>query len=92
VFVHVDAESVRFGRKLLGPLFTHTLAAHRLIRDLEEGIANGKLSEIDQRKKIVKLGEYYQLASSHTSFVAVDSGRPIPATVISRCLPILSRP
>lgn len=78
VFVHVDVESVKFGRNLSGPLFIHTLAAHQLIRDLEDDVTKGELSEIDQRRRIVKLGEYYQLASSHTCFVAVDNGETHP--------------
>lgn len=74
----VDVESAKFGRKLSEPPFIHTLTAHRLIRDLEVGDMKGKLSEVDQRREIVKLGEYYQLASSHTSFVAVDHGEVRP--------------
>jgi hypothetical protein len=78
VVMRVDVESAKFGRKLSEPPFIHTLTAHRLIRDLEVGDAKGKLSEVDQRREIVKLGEYYQLASSHTSFVAVDHGEVHP--------------
>ena len=78
VLIHVDVESVKFGHKLSEPPFIHTLAARRLIRDLEEGDAKGKRSETDQRKEIVELGEYYQLASSQTSFVAVDYGEVPP--------------
>ena len=74
VLMRVDVESAKFGRRISEPPFIHTLAAHRLIRDLEEGDAKGKSSQTDQRKEIVKLGEYYQLASSQTSFVAVDYG------------------
>jgi len=74
VFIRVDVESVKFGRRLSDPPFIHTLAAHRLIRDLEEDSAKGKHSEAVQRREIVRLGEYYQLASSCTSFVAVDYG------------------
>lgn len=70
----VDVESVKFGRRFTEPLFIHTLAANRLIRDLEDGNAGGRLSQTARREEIVKLGEYYQLASSHTSFVAVDHG------------------
>ena len=76
--MHVDVESAKFGRKLSEPPFIHTLTAHRLIRDLEIGDMKGKLSEVDQKREIVKLGEYYQLASSHTSFVAVDHGEVRP--------------
>ncbi|KAJ6626917.1 von Willebrand factor type A domain-containing protein [Mycena sp. CBHHK59/15] len=58
----------------------HTLAAWRLIQDHEEGTAPlasavGDVSEQEIRKaSIVRLGERYQVASQHTSFVAVDSG------------------
>ena len=79
VSIRVDVESVKFGRKLFSePPFIHTLAAHKLIRDLEDGSAKGKQSETVQREEIVRLGEYYQLASSHTSFVAVDYGEVYP--------------
>jgi len=74
VFIHVDVESMKFGGRMSEPPFIHTLAAHRLIRDLEDGRAKGKRSETTQREEVVRLGEYYQLASSHTSFVAVDHG------------------
>jgi len=74
VSIHVDVESMKFGRRMSEPPFIHTLAAHRLIRDLEGDRAKGKRSEAAQRGEIVRLGEYYQLASSHTSFVAVDHG------------------
>ena len=78
VFISVDVESAKFSRKLSGPPFIHTLTARGLIRDLEEGNAKGKRSEAAQRREIVGLGEYYQLASSHTSFVAVDHGEVRP--------------
>jgi hypothetical protein len=78
VLIRVDVESMKFGRKLSEPPFIHTLAAHRLIRDLEEGDTKGKGSETAQRREIIRLGKYYQLASSHTSFVAVDRGEVNP--------------
>ena len=78
VSIHVDVESMKFGRRASEPPFIHTLAAHRLIRDLEDGRANGKRSETAQREEIVRLGVYYQLASSYTSFVAVDHGEVSP--------------
>ena len=78
MFIRVDVESMKFGRKLSEPPFIHTLAAHRLIRDIEGGNAKGKHPEAAQRREIVRLGEYYQLASSHTSFVAVDYGEVYP--------------
>ncbi|PSR74336.1 hypothetical protein PHLCEN_2v9953, partial [Hermanssonia centrifuga] len=48
----------------------HTLAARRIITDLEDG----SRVDIPLRTKavIVHLGEQYQLASQYTSFVAVD--------------------
>ncbi|KAJ6569664.1 von Willebrand factor type A domain-containing protein [Mycena capillaripes] len=58
----------------------HTLAAWRLIQDHQErtqplALAVGDASEEDIRKaSIIRLGERYQVASRHTSFVAVDSG------------------
>ncbi|KAF9654277.1 hypothetical protein BDM02DRAFT_77575 [Thelephora ganbajun] len=78
VSIRVDVESAKFSRRLSEPPFIHTLAAHRIIRDLESGNAKGKQSETTQRREIVRLGEYYQLASSHTSFVAVDYGEVRP--------------
>jgi hypothetical protein len=72
----VDVESVKFGRRLSEPPFIHTLAANRLIRDLERKTA--------PREEIVRLGEYYQLASSHTSFVAVDYGQVHPRPQIQQ--------
>lgn len=84
VSVHMDVQSMKFGRKLSGPLFIHTLTASWLMRDPEEGNTKGKPPKIDQRRNIVKLGEYYQLASSHTSFVAIDNGEVHPTNVISK--------
>ncbi|KAJ7604890.1 von Willebrand factor type A domain-containing protein [Mycena polygramma] len=58
----------------------HTLAAWRLIQDHQEGtqplaLAVGDAPEAEIRKaSIIRLGERYQVASRHTSFVAVDSG------------------
>jgi hypothetical protein len=56
----------------------HTLAARRLITDFEDNraplpTASAHASEEDIRKAvIVRLGVEYQLASKHTSFVAVE--------------------
>lgn len=74
VSFHVDVESAKFGRQLAEPSFIHALAAHQLIRSLEDGNANARNSDSAQRREIVRLGEYYQIASSCTSFVAVDHG------------------
>ena len=80
----VDVESIKFGRRISEPPFIHNLAANRLIRDLEDGNVKGKQSQIAQREEVVKLGEYYQLASSHTSFVAVDYGQVHPRPQIQQ--------
>lgn len=90
VLIRVDVESAKFGRRFSDPPFIHTLAAHRLIRDLENGDAKGKHSETDLRREIVELGEYYQLASSHTSFVAVDYGEVYPSRQNQQKSPNLS--
>jgi hypothetical protein len=71
VSFRVDVETAIFGRQLTEPPFIHTLAAHRLIRDLEDGNGKGRNSESAHRREIVRLGEAYQIASSCTSFVAV---------------------
>ncbi|KAJ7456501.1 von Willebrand factor type A domain-containing protein [Mycena latifolia] len=57
----------------------HTIAAWRLIQDHQErtaplALAIDDASEAEIRKaSIVRLGERYQVASRHTSFVAIDS-------------------
>jgi len=54
----------------------HKIACRSLIRDLEEGgsaLHEMSASDEDIRKEIVRLGLKYQIASSETSFVAVDS-------------------
>ncbi|CAG8751247.1 4793_t:CDS:2, partial [Gigaspora rosea] len=59
----------------------HTLAARKLIQDLDDGtsffhrhqVNNGKnISASFIREQIVKLGKIYNLASKHTSFLAID--------------------
>ncbi|RIB03892.1 von Willebrand factor type A domain-containing protein [Gigaspora rosea] len=59
----------------------HTLAARKLIQDLEEGTSfihkhprnKGKnISNSLLREQIVKLGVTYNLASKYTSFIAID--------------------
>ncbi|KAJ7480150.1 hypothetical protein B0H11DRAFT_1271202 [Mycena galericulata] len=58
----------------------HTLAAWRLIQDHQERTATlppaaGVATEEQIRKaSIIRLGERYQVASRHTSFIAVDYG------------------
>ncbi|PSR78278.1 hypothetical protein PHLCEN_2v7474 [Hermanssonia centrifuga] len=48
----------------------HTLAARRIITDLEDG--SQYPIPLDTKAAIVHLGEQYQLASQYTSFVAVE--------------------
>lgn len=59
-------------------MLIHTLAAHRLIQDLQEGrgpMPGGAIGgQSNTKAAIVELGARYQLASEYTSFVAVDSG------------------
>lgn len=83
----VKVESVKFGKDRKSPPFIHTLAARRLIKDLEDDSAKGKLAEEVWKKEVVRLGERYQLASSQTSFVAVYSGKtpsPKPSSKASK--------
>ncbi|KIK64028.1 hypothetical protein GYMLUDRAFT_83412 [Collybiopsis luxurians FD-317 M1] len=66
------------------PPFLHTLAAKALITDRQDGKHafpsdisesfkdNSELQEAYLKKEIVRLGTTYQLASKHTSFIAVD--------------------
>ncbi|KAF0432274.1 von willebrand domain-containing protein [Gigaspora margarita] len=59
----------------------HTLAARKLIQDLEEGTSfihkhprnkGNNISNSLIREQIVKLGVIYNLASKYTSFIAID--------------------
>ncbi|KAJ7160710.1 von Willebrand factor type A domain-containing protein [Mycena filopes] len=68
------------------PSAMHTLAARKLIQDLEDGqhalgktLANPDDTDLLARTvkaSIVRLGTTYSLASAHTSFVAVDRSTP----------------
>jgi hypothetical protein len=76
----VSVEHVKpFSTETTAIPLVHTLAARRLITDFEDGgaplpTAGPDASEEDVRKAvIVRLGEEYQLASRHTSFVAVEA-------------------
>ena len=53
----------------------HTLAARALIQDLEDDAAPGPLSA-QVKAQIARLGTTYHLASSQTSFIAID-GREV---------------
>lgn len=58
----------------------HKMAGRSLIRDLEEGRSKlhaEERSEEEIRAEIVRLGLLYQLASSETSFLAIDDGEPL---------------
>ncbi|KAJ7837185.1 hypothetical protein B0H14DRAFT_3870521 [Mycena olivaceomarginata] len=76
----VPIRSIQLTESEPGLPMVHSLAAWRLIQDHQEGTASlalavGDASEDEIRKaSIVRLGERYQVASRHTSFVAVDSG------------------
>ncbi|THG93987.1 hypothetical protein EW026_g7389 [Hermanssonia centrifuga] len=58
----------------------HTLAARRIITDLEDG--NRGWTPFSTKAAIVYLGEEYQLASKYTSFIAVEeqSGQTLLST------------
>ena len=52
----------------------HKIASKSLIQDLEDGAHNSDLSDEEVKDEIIRLGVEYQIASSETSFVAVDNG------------------
>ncbi|GAA5851863.1 hypothetical protein JCM9279_001914 [Rhodotorula babjevae] len=61
------------------PSLLHALAARKLIQDLEDGShvvtspgTEGDLAARSLKAAVVRLGKQYSLASTHTSFVAVD--------------------
>ncbi|KAJ7619552.1 von Willebrand factor type A domain-containing protein [Roridomyces roridus] len=68
------------------PPAVHALAARKIIQDLEDGqheLASliAKPDDIDLlartvKASIISLGKAYSIASSHTSFVAVDESKP----------------
>ncbi|KAJ6602843.1 von Willebrand factor type A domain-containing protein, partial [Mycena vulgaris] len=68
------------------PPAIHTLAARKIIQDLEDGkhglakmLANPHDKDLLARTvkaSIIQLGKTYSIASSHTSFVAVDDSQP----------------
>ncbi|KAF7307748.1 hypothetical protein MKEN_01134900 [Mycena kentingensis (nom. inval.)] len=68
------------------PPAVHALAARKIIQDLEDGrheisktLPNPEDSELLRRTvkaMIVRLGKTYSIASTHTSFVAVDESKP----------------
>ncbi|KAF7345085.1 hypothetical protein MVEN_01672100 [Mycena venus] len=68
------------------PPAVHTLAARKIIQDLEDGkhglakiLANPNDQDLLARTvkgSIIRLGKTYSIASSHTSFVAIDDSQP----------------
>jgi hypothetical protein len=82
--ITVPVASVRpFNKKQPEILMLHALAARRLVTDIIDGglplptsAAFANLSKPDFTKTlVVYLGEKYQIATRHTSFVAVDIGQ-----------------
>lgn len=61
----------------------HTQAARQYIRELEDEILVQSDTKERNIEEIVRLGERYQLASRHTSFVAVDEGQSANGTIQS---------
>ncbi|KAJ7047987.1 von Willebrand factor type A domain-containing protein [Mycena amicta] len=76
------------------PPAVHALAARKLIQDLEDGrhdvaksLKNPDDSDLLARTvkaMIVRLGKTYSIASTHTSFVAVDESKPNTAPMVIR--------
>ncbi|KAF7331214.1 hypothetical protein MSAN_02440200 [Mycena sanguinolenta] len=70
------------------PPAMHALAARKIIQDLEDGkhglaatLANPDDTDLLKRTvkaSVVRLGKTYSVASTHTSFVAVDETKPSP--------------
>ncbi|KAJ7226005.1 hypothetical protein GGX14DRAFT_642349 [Mycena pura] len=77
----VPIRGIQLAESEPGLPLVHTLAAWRLIQDHQEGmqplalvLGGASESEEEIRKaSIVRLGERYQVASRHTSFIAVDN-------------------
>ena len=73
----VPVEEVKFSDKNSLRLI-HTLTARRLITDLEDNALALGMTEEHMKAAIVDLGETYQLASRHTSFIAVEDSDDAP--------------
>ncbi|TCD67189.1 hypothetical protein EIP91_000416 [Steccherinum ochraceum] len=74
----IPVESVKFTDEKPSIPLIHTLAARRLITDIQDSIDKG-LSPDDKKVSIIRLGEQYQLASRYTSFIAVEDQWAEPA-------------
>ncbi|THG99705.1 hypothetical protein EW026_g2701 [Hermanssonia centrifuga] len=69
----VPVEIVKFEEENSPSLLVHTLAARRLITELEDESRSQMMPDSERAASIIKLGERYQLASRYTSFVAVEA-------------------
>ncbi|KAJ6476337.1 von Willebrand factor type A domain-containing protein [Mycena sanguinolenta] len=81
------------------PPVMHALAARKIIQDLEDGkhalaatLANPDDPDLLKRTvkaSIVRLGKTYSVASTHTSFVAVDETKhdPVPSAGVAYVVP-----
>ncbi|THH32860.1 hypothetical protein EUX98_g1355 [Antrodiella citrinella] len=69
VEIEIPVEEVRFTSDEPRIPLIHTLAARRLITEIQDSL---DIPEPDKKASIVQLGERYQLASRYTSFVAVE--------------------
>ena len=82
--ISVPVESVKSSPDDISIPFIHTLAARRLITDLDEGqipLRNSDptaSAESVRKARIVEIGEKYQLASKYTSFVATEDTPHVP--------------
>ncbi|KAF7792936.1 hypothetical protein EIP86_004039 [Pleurotus ostreatoroseus] len=72
----IPVERVRFNDENVGHGLVHTLAARRLIMELEDSIIKQARPEDECVPLIVDLGKRYQLASRYTSFIATDGVKP----------------
>lgn len=75
----VPLVEARSGDSPTSPPLLHAIAARRLIQELEDGShvltppdTEGDLAARTVEAAVVRLGNQYSLASTHTSFVAVD--------------------
>eukprot|EP00588_Corethron_pennatum_P004189 CAMPEP_0194301486 /NCGR_PEP_ID=MMETSP0169-20130528/61820_1 /TAXON_ID=218684 /ORGANISM="Corethron pennatum, Strain L29A3" /LENGTH=795 /DNA_ID=CAMNT_0039051737 /DNA_START=52 /DNA_END=2436 /DNA_ORIENTATION=+ len=78
--INIEKDSIFLS--LTAPEIIHKMAARTMIRDLEEGGSRFSLNQINKaefevqnqiNEEIVRLGVKYQIASSQTSFIAVDN-------------------
>eukprot|EP00026_Physarum_polycephalum_P010569 Phypoly_transcript_10735.p1 GENE.Phypoly_transcript_10735~~Phypoly_transcript_10735.p1 ORF type:complete len:422 (+),score=61.17 Phypoly_transcript_10735:56-1267(+) len=69
--MNIDLKSAGAETLIQGKLI-HLLAAKQLIREIEEGAFRKTMDDAQQKNEIVNLGVAYNLASKHTSFVAVE--------------------